>query len=315
MTIHPESPDGFYVQRQPVKVEAKAAGFQRFLQWNRVSGIQHHTDRHSRSSSPAHSLNPATGDTPSWSQRYSRGFEISESTAIFTASPTFLLDSNIQGISILAGGKSRRLPWAFPADAYPDGIWVEAPEIVPEELEEFDDIRYRFKSWTDGGTRTRKIRVPVSGGQVRLEIAREYLLRVHSHNQSDDAAVEISPASEDGFYPEGTMVEVTAMASQERKFAGWIGEISGPEPSQTVDMDSAKRLEAVFTTSEPLQSGDTKSVTLRASSQFQLYSGSRGYSVLVPRDSSPADSSLPVFVGWGSRLVCSPRTESFVSAG
>ena len=290
VTIHPASPDGFYVQRQPVKAEAKAAGSRRFLQWNLVPGIQHHADRRSRSASPAHSLNPATGDTPSWSQRWpersSRGFEISESTAIFTASPTFLLDSNIQGIRILAGGKSRRLPWAFPADAYPNGIWVEAPETDPEELEEFDDIRYRFKHWTDGGTRAHKIRVPVSGGQVRLEIAREYRLRVHSHNQSDDTAVEILPPSEDGFYPEGTMVQVTATASQERRFAGWIGEISGPEPSQTVDMDSAKRLEAVFTTSEPLQSGETKSVTLRASSQFQLYSGSRGYSVLVPRDSS-----------------------------
>ena len=85
---------------------------------------------------------------------------------------------------------------------------------------------------------------------------------------------------------EGTVVQVTANPTQARRLAGWIGEISGSEPSQTVVMDSAKWLEAVFTEEEPLQPSETKSVTLRSSSRFQLYNGSRGYSVLVPRDAS-----------------------------
>ena len=283
--IRPESPDGFYVQGQPVKVEAKADGSPRFLQWNPTPAIRLRAGRRSRASRPASSSNPARGTSPSWQIRSPRRPEISESVAIYTTKPTLLVDSNIDGISILVDGKSRRLPWAFPVDAYSNGIWVEAPAIVPEQAGS-NDVRYRFKSWSDGGTRAHRIRVPASGGRVRLEITRDYRLRVLSRNQRNDNAVEISPPSDNGFYSEGTAIQVTANPSQGRRFAGWVGEVSGSEPNQTVVMDSAKLLEAVFTRSEPLKPGESKSVTLQASDQFQLYGDSRGYSVLVPRDSS-----------------------------
>ena len=291
VTIRPESPDDFYVQRQPLNVEAKAGGKSRFLGWDPVPALERSEDRGSRRSSPANSSNPAKGNSPRWSRWSSHGSKISESAATYTAKPVFLVDSNIEGIGILVGGKSRKLPWAFPADAYPNGVWVEAPAIVPEHAEDperadREDIRYRFKSWSDGGARAHQIRVPASGGRVRLEIAREYRLRVLSRNQRDDNAVEILPPSEDGFYAEGTVVQVRANPSSSWRFAGWIGEISGSEPSQTVAMDSAKWLKAIFTRSEPLQPGESKSVTLRSSSQFQLYADSRGHSILVPRDAS-----------------------------
>ena len=284
--IRPESPDDFYVQRQPVEVYAKPAdSLRRFLQWNPVPTLRRPEDRRSRRSIPANSSNPAIGNSPRWSRRSSRHSEIRESTAIYTAKPIFLIDSNIDGISILAGGKSRRLPWAFPVDAYSNGIRVEAPAVVPEQVE-LDNVRYRFTSWSDGGMRAHQIRVPASGGRARLEVTREYRMNVRSRNQRNENTVEISPPSEDGFYTEGTVVGVTANPSQGHRFAGWVGEISGSEPSQTVVMDSAKLLEAVFTRSEPLKAGESKSVTLPASDQFQLYGDSRGYSVLVPRDSS-----------------------------
>ena len=285
--IRPESPDDFYVQGQPVEVYAKPAdSLRRFLQWNPVPTLRRPQDRRGRGSSPANSSNPAIGNSPgSWSRPSSRHSEIGESAAIYTAKPIFLVDSNIEGIRILAGGRSRRLPWAFPVDAYPNGIRVEAPAVVPEQVE-LDNVRYRFTSWSDGGMRAHQIRVPASGGRVRLEVTREYRMNVRSRNQRNETTVEISPPSEDGFYTEGTVVRVTANPSQGHRFAGWVGEISGSEPSQTVVMDSAKLLEAVFTRSEPLKAGESKSVTLPASDQFQLYGDSRGYSVLVPRDSS-----------------------------
>ena len=55
---------------------------------------------------------------------------------------------------------------------------------------------------------------------------------------------------------------------------------------QTVVMDAAKWLEAVFTESEPVRPGETKSVTLPASDRFQLYSGGESYSVLAPPDAA-----------------------------
>ena len=284
--IRPESPDYFYVQWQPVEVYAKPAdSLRRFLQWNPVPTLRRPEDRRGRGSSPANSSNPAIGNSPRWSRWSSRNSKIGESAAIYTARPIFLVDSNVDGIRVLAGGRSRKLPWAFPADAYPNGIRVEAPAVVPEQAER-ETVRYRFTSWSDGGMRAHQIKVPASGGRVGLEVTPEYRIHVRSRNQWNENAIEISPPSEDGFYTEGTVVRVTANPSPGHRFAGWVGEVSGSEPSQTVVMDSAKLLEAVFTPSEPLNAGESKSVTLQASDQFQLYGHSRGYSVLVPRDSS-----------------------------
>ena len=309
--VRPESPDGFYVAAaHPVEVEVRAARPRRFSHWAPVPDLRRSSDRRTRGFSPGSSSNPAHGAIRQVSSGRAR---IAESVAIYTAKQIFLVDSNIDGISILADGESTILPWAFPVDAYPNGIRVEAPETVPEQAE-FADIRYRFNSWSDGSSRAHDIRVPTSGGRVRLGFTREYRLRARSRYQSAETAVEISPPSEDGFYTEGTVVQVTANPNQGRKFAGWIGEISGSEPSQTVVVDSAKSLEAVFTSGEPLQAGETKSVTLRSSSQFQFYSGSRGYSVLVPRDASEmtvrfqsaSPSEVDLYVHQGRR----PRWEA-----
>ena len=285
VTVRPESQDGFHVQRQPVEVEATADGSSNFLQWNPVPDLRRGADRRSRGSVPGASSNPASGATPSRSNRSSYGAGITELGAVYTAKPTFLVESNVDGISILLGGEQRRIPWAFPADAFPSGIRAEAPATVPEEAD-FDDIRYRFKGWSDGGSRGHQIQVPASGGKVGLEFTREYRLRVTSRYHPDDADIDISPPSEDGFYAEGTRVQVTATPGSGRHFAGWIGEVSGSGPVQTIVMDAAKTMEAFFTESEPVRPGETKNLTLPASERFRLYSRSEGYNVLVPPDAA-----------------------------
>ena len=285
VTVLPESRDGFHVQRQPVQVEAIADGSSNFLQWNPVPGLLRGADRRSRGSFPGASSSPASGATPIWSYWSPYGTGITEFCAIFTAKPTFLIDANVDGITILVGGEPRRIPWKFPADEFPSGIRAEAPAIVPEEAD-FDDVRYRFKGWSDGGSRARQIEVPASGGKVNLEFTREYRLRVASRNHPDDAEIDISPTSEDGFYAEGTRVQVTARPSSGWHFAGWTGEVSDSGPVQTIVMDAAKTLEAFFTESEPIRLGATKNVTLPASERFHLYSGSEGFNVLVPPDAA-----------------------------
>ena len=285
VTVRPDSRDGFHVQRQPVEVEARANGSSNFLQWNPVPGLRRGPDRHSRGSAPGASSSPASGSTPIWSYWSSRWTGITEFCAIYTAKPTFLVDSNVDGITIHLDGEPRRIPWAFPADAFPGGIWAEAPAIVPEQAD-FDDIRYRFKGWSDGGSRAHQIEVSENGGKVGLELTREYRLRVASRNHPDDADIDTWPPSEDGFYADGTQVRVTARPGSGWHFAGWIGEVSDSGPVQTIVMDAAKTLEAFFSESEPIRPGETKNVTLPASERFHLYSGSEGYNVLVPPDAA-----------------------------
>ena len=280
VAIRPESRDGFHVQGQPVEVEATPDGSREFLHWSPTPRLRRHADRRSSGSAPGPSSNPASGATDTWSGWSSP--EIRESAAIYTAKPTFLVDSNVEGIEILAGGERRRLPWVFPSDAYPDGIWAEAPATVPDNLA-YADIRYRFKSWSEGGSRAHRIAVPAGGGRVSLEVTRDYRLRTASRNRSAEDAIDISPLSEDGFYAEGTRVQVTANPGPGSRFAGWIGEVPGSEPDQAFVMDAAKWLEAVFARSEPVRAGETNGVTLQPSDRFVLHSA---YHVLVPPDAT-----------------------------
>ena len=103
VTVHPESRDGFHVQRQPVEVEAKADGPINFLEWNPDPALRRGANRRSRVSSPGASSNPASGATPIWSNWSSHGTGITEFAAVYTAKPTFLVDSNVDGIRILLG--------------------------------------------------------------------------------------------------------------------------------------------------------------------------------------------------------------------
>ena len=307
VSVRPGSPDGFHVQRQPVEVEARAGGSGEFLRWRLVPAIWRPAGRRSMASFPGASSNPASGPVPAWSRWASHASRISEVAAVHTEKPTFLVDSNVDGVRVLLGGEARQLPWAFPADAFPSGIRAEAPETVSGERDS-GEMRYRFHSWSDGGSRVRRIDVPASGGSVSLQFTREYRLRIGRRNRPDGTLIEVSPTSEDGFYAEGTQVHVTAGTEPGLRFAGWTGEVSGSEPGQAVVMDAAKSLEAVFSTSEPLQSGEAETVTLPASPEFRLVSGIGGYSMLVPADatemtvrfesSSAADVDLYVHRGW-----------------
>ena len=130
------------------------------------------------------------------------------------------------------------------------------------------------------------IAVPASGGSISAQFTREYRLRTGGRFQPGDALINISPPSEDGFYAEGTQVQVTANPAAGEDFAGWIGEVSGSEPAQSVLMDAAKWLEPVFTHREPLEPGETKTVALLASGRFRLHNAGDSQNVLVPPDAA-----------------------------
>ena len=259
VTVLPDSRDGYFVAGGPIEFAADPApgSSREFLHWSPAPPLFRGGDRRSKWSSPGLSANPASGSTNRWSRWISHGSLLRESAAIYSAKPLYLVDSNLDGIEILVDGESKRIPWAFPTDAFPNGVAVEAPMTVPDETDEDaglrgHDVRYRFSRWSDGGSRSRKIAVPETGGSVRLEVTREFRLRTRANLED---AVKISPQSEDGFYAEGAQVHVTAVPATGWHFAGWTGEVSGSEPQQAIVMDAAKSLEAVFTESMPLEPG------------------------------------------------------------
>ena len=131
--------------------------------------------------------------------------------ASFSEEPHFLIESNLPGTWVQVNVAWTILPWSFPVSRFTDGVTVQASETDPEALSFWTNVRYRFDTWSDGGDLGHALDVPQTGGQLRLNLRREYRLRTAKRNRWDDGvAIEASPPSEDGMYAAGTQVTLTA---------------------------------------------------------------------------------------------------------
>lgn len=276
VVTRPAAPDGFHTIRTSVAIEARPAPSEslQFMEWEaRGNG---HIDG-------ASSANPVSVLLPTES---GASFSVS---AKFESAPLFRIDadhgSSQTALRALLGGswETIALPWAFSANQLPGSFKVEAPDVQPEDST-FEDARYRFRAWSDGGSRARSVSVPASGGSLTLNLAPEYRLRARV---SDQDSIRMSPQSEDGFYAAGTRVTVEAISNANRRFAGWVGDVfKGEDPVATVVMDGPRSMEPVFTQGEPLRLGEAQAVSLPASYQRELRRADKGYSVWVPADAT-----------------------------
>ncbi|MYE06192.1 MAG: hypothetical protein F4Y04_03045 [Chloroflexi bacterium] len=267
VAVSPGSSDGFHTLRSPIEFEAVAepdSGLQ-FADWD----WNNSTTRHGESKNPAsvESVSRLRG----WTTYRAR----------FKAGPFFVIDTQVEKARIEIDGRLRSLPFAVHAAEHREGISVDAPEMIPVS----SVFRYRFKGWSDGGERARAVDVPVAGGSLRLDLAREYRISGRPLGRSDrDAALEVMPESDDGFYEEGTQVTMTAVPTGDRPFAGWVGAVSGSGLVQTVQADAPMALWPVFAESEPVIPGESIEVTIAATDQLELHNRADGYNVLVPSD-------------------------------
>ena len=101
--------------------------------------------------------------------------------------------------------------------------------------------------------------------------------------------IEAAPASQDGFYPEGTEVRLQAVAEPRAEFLGWNGAVSGRDPTAMVLMDDGQLAEAVFALDGMvLEEGVPADVSLQWQGTDLEYNelASRKYYVQVPADAS-----------------------------
>ena len=269
VTISPESSGGFYTVGTPIEFRATSkpeSGLQ-FRTWYSTNT----TNRHGLSANPA-SIQ---------SVNYFRGWTAYR--ANFESGPFFLIDSNVDTVRIDFDGGYRYLPWALRPSQFQDGVVVEAPETSQVS----SGLRYRFKGWSDGGGRSHRVDVPAAGGSLRLDLAREYLVYARAVGRIDrDDALQVWPESQDNYYEEDTQVTLTAVPTADLHFAGWIGALSSRSLVQTIRADAPKALWPIFSESLPLTLGEPMEVTLEATDQLELHSGSNGYNVLVPSDAT-----------------------------
>lgn len=264
VTISPHSPDSFYTAR--TKVEAVATptdnGTRSFLRWTSIWtpwGV------HGRTSNPASLVIDGPGKL----------FD-----AVFTSRPQFRIETGGAVIPIELNGKLDYGPTVRLADTAEKELGIEVAELP--STYQHGHLRYRFRGWSDGGTRSRTVTLPAQGGSIQAILEAEFPLSTAVADPSI-GAISVDPPSPDGYYPAGTKIRLTATPSPGWEFVGWTADATSREPSLVIEMGSPRHVEALFSRTRKIALGTPESVILPPTNyNFKVHDGENGFRVPVP---------------------------------
>ena len=233
--VTPRSPDGYYTLRTPMRAEVKAdpSGTYEFSHWG--SNLR---GEHGRSSNPAH----WTVDRPD------KHFQ-----AYFEDHPLVRITSTVDPFAVYIDGTMRIGPVALSPLEHTGAVELRVDAVRPAPGPGL--MRHRFERWSNGGPISQEVLLPRQGGEFKAEIVPEFLLSV-AVAEPGTGRVTVEPASVDGYYREGTSVEVFAQAANGWAFAGWLGEITSLDPAARFEMSRPMHVRASFAKGEALQIGE-----------------------------------------------------------
>jgi hypothetical protein len=223
--VTPRAPDGYYTLRTRLhaEVEEDPSGGYHFLQWG---GNLH--GEHGRSSNPA-----------TWTvDRPDKHFH-----AYFADHPLLRITSPMDPFAVYVDGRLRLGPIALSPQDHTDavGLRVDELRLAPGP----GLLRHRFERWSNGAPISQTLTVPKQGGQITAEIVPEFPLSI-AVAQPGSGNVTVDPASLDGYYRQGTLVQVLAQPAEGWAFSGWIGEIGTDDPVARFAMDRPMYVRAGF---------------------------------------------------------------------
>ena len=210
----------------------------------------------------------------------------------FARLPLLRLTTNVDHpVFAKIGGFNRQIPlnlfictgnWTGCAISAGGTLEVSAPEMQDDNYR--SGVRYRFRGWSDGESRSHAVFVPVgvpaTGVDLKLNVSKEFELRTRTVGKG---AIEISPASPDKFYPEGTRVNLQTSAADGWSFVTWSRGLDGSYPNHTFPLDRFRQVEAVFTQARQLRTGSSLSFDLDATNYRDFpYLGADAFYVNVP---------------------------------
>ena len=110
----------------------------------------------------------------------------------------------------------------------------------------------------------------------------EYPLYLYTPRR-DSGSIDANPDGEDGYHREGTMVSLTANPNPGWEFVGWVGDVPSRSPQVSIEMDRARRVDAVFSQTGKLRVGVPRILELR-STAYSIYAhdGASGFRVEPP---------------------------------
>ena len=113
--------------------------------------------------------------------------------------------------------------------------------------------RYAFSNWSDGGAINHVVTTPGAGATYTANFTTQYQL-TGAVSPSGSGTVTTAPASADGFYNSGTVVEVTSAPAAGYAFANWSGSCAGTGAC-SVTMTAPRSVTANFTLLPPTVTG------------------------------------------------------------
>lgn len=165
-----------------------------------------------------------------------RMYDVPSSTTTITTFPA--------GLQIVVDGETHTAPKAFewaPGERHTIGV----PEVQGAGA-----IRHVFGRWTDDGAATHAITVNPDIRVYAAAFVRQARLQIAAN--TPDGEVAATPASPDGYYSDGTVVEVRARPNTGAFFGGWTGTgvtaaNAGRNPARVVVRSAELRYAANFT--------------------------------------------------------------------
>ena len=125
------------------------------------------------------------------------------------------------GLQIVVDGSTLTAPQTF--------LWLPDSQhfISTPTPQGLGSPRYAFSTWSDGGSQSHTITTPSSASTYTANFTAQYLLTM-TVNPAASGTIQASPASPDGFYNNGSVVQLSASPSPGFQFTSWSSGISTP---------------------------------------------------------------------------------------
>ncbi|MBZ5724795.1 MAG: hypothetical protein LAP87_07335, partial [Acidobacteriia bacterium] len=214
VTASPLSPDGFYASGTIVQLTATPNANFHFANW---------------SGDLAGAANPqqVTMSAPH------------TVAASFSALTGITVATNPPGLSVTVDGVTFVSPQTF---NWTVGSTHTIAAVSPQGT---GGTRQTFTSWSDAEALSHVVTAPAAATTFTASFTTQFLLTAAA-SPAAGGSVTASPLSPDGFYPAGTIVQLTAAPSANFQFANWSGDLAGAANPQTVTMSAPHTVTASF---------------------------------------------------------------------
>jgi uncharacterized protein (TIGR03437 family) len=243
----PVSADGFFAERQPVRVTATPAVGSQFVRWV-ANGTTNFEATGSSLSTPDATVEVLVPNT--------------QYLGTFSTLPLTTIDSIPHGLKVTVDGTANLTPLRF---AWTAGS-THTLDLAASQTFGNNTVHYQFLGWDNGSAATaRTVAAGGSAATFTASFSTKYLLTTSTIGSG---RVTVSPSSADGYYNAGSAVQINAVPGSGSTLRSWLRDLSGATVQQSLTMDEQHDVTAYF--GSPLGFSVLNAASYRGYPQFDV---------------------------------------------